>query len=77
MSTCLPQHPAVDRHQQTALLGGGNKLCCVQHSALRVTPPNECLDARDAASFDFDLRLIFEEELPALESLPKFGVEGC
>src|SRR5262249_44895127 len=59
-------HPLADRHDEPRFLEDRHELAGGHEPALRVPPPQERLDADDGPRGYADLRLVVDQELPAV-----------
>jgi hypothetical protein len=65
----LAQHPGPEREDRACLLRDRDELLRTHDSPVRVVPPQEALDRRDASAAELDLRLEGEVELVAPQAL--------
>ena len=76
LSTRFGKHPLADRDDQAGRFEDGNEVVGLDHSPLRVTPPQEGLYADECSGREIDSGLIEEKELPILQSLMQIDFDG-
>jgi len=63
LSACGPQYPSADREDQAGIFERSQKASRSDQAAIRMPPPQQCLDTGDLAGLRVPLRLVVQDDL--------------